>query len=619
MRRLLTAMITLLLLALLAVPVSAEGTAATTVTAMRTECVVEPDGACAVTLRFTVEFAPDTEDFAIPISPAAREIYCSAPYQLRSGDSCKLLVLEGNWSERSELTVSYRLAETVTDDGKAQKFFVQLLYPAWTCPISGYEVEVRLPGSFEGLPVFWSGYNGDLIENYMELSIDQGLIRAVLDSRQTLRDREAMSIELELPRDFFDLRFLAGKTVGVDRLLFLGLLGMTALFWLIFLRNLPILPKRQAMPPEGGNAGEVPYLLTGRAPDLALMVVQWASLGYLTVTRTRRGRLWLNRQIDMDTERKQVEREIFGALFARGDRCDLRSAEFLKAKRLAAEKPRSFWRERIFDPKGGSPLIFRLLALAAGLALCLACFDLLIASKSWRWYLIVPLTLLGTAACLGLQQLGGCLLRRHSLRTLILYLLSAAALLVLGKKSGLTALMLLNLLLQTAVGLLLRCGGRRTKEGAALAAELLGYRRWLLSASPEQLKGNLEADPQFFYRVLPFADALCVSRFLAGSLDGVRLEECSWLVWEGKPLRTAPAFYARFRRLMAGLRGERDPGAKRRPAKPKQQRQVSTRSAPPAEHSRSRRSGNSSSAARSGGQSRGNKTRPSNVKGRERE
>ena len=44
----------------------------------------------------------------------------------------------------------------------------------------------------------------------------------------------------------------------------------------------------------------------------------------------------------------------------------------------------------------------------------------------------------------------------------------------------------------------------------------------------------------------------------------IRLEECDWLHWEGKELRTAPAFLARYRRLMAGLRGERDPGIRRR-------------------------------------------------------
>ena len=619
MRRLFLAAITLLLLALLTTAVSADGTA---VTAMRTDCAVESDGACTVTLSFTAEFAPDTRDFAIPIASAARDIYCSAPYTVKAGTGCKLLVLQGNWTGRAEFTVSYRLAETVSDDGKTQTFEVQLLCPAWTCSISGYEAEIRLPGSFDAMPVFLSGYYGDLIDNYLDIQITDGTIRAVLNAKQTLRDRESMSVQLKLPTDYFDLRFLAGKTVEVDRLLFLGLLLLTALYWLIFLRNLPILPKRQAMPPEGGNAGEVPYLLTQRAPDLALMVVQWASLGYLTVSRTRRGRLWLTRQIDMDTERKQVEGEIFGALFARGDRCDVRSAEFLKAKRLAAEKPRGFWQDRIYDPKGGSPLLFRLIALCAGLVLCLACFDLLIASKSWRWFVIAPLTLLGTAACLALQQLGGCFLRRHSLRTLLLALVSAAALFILGRKSGLTAFMLLNLLLQTAVGLLLRCGGRRTKEGTALAAELLGYRRWLLSASSEQLKSNLEADPQFFYRVLPFADALQAGRLLAGGLNEVRLEGCDWLVWEGKPTRTAPAFYARYLRLMAGLRGERDPGAKRRPAQAKPQRQVSTRVTPPASRGTSARSrrgmGSLSPARRSGDRSRGNKTRSGNVKERSR-
>ena len=594
MRNLCRAALTLLVLLLLATTVSAEETS---VTAMVTDCAVEADGACTVTMRVTVDFAPETAGFSIPISPAAMNITCSAPYTLRTGNGCKRLELNGPCSGRSELTVSYRLAETVTDRGTAQEFSIQLLYPAWTCPISGYEVNVSLPGSFESMPAFLSGYYGDLIDNYMEITIDDGTVHAVLNAAQTLRDHEAMSMQLELPEGFFDLRFLAGKTARVDRLLFFGLLALATGYWLIFIRNLPILPKRQAMPPEGGNAGEIPFVLTNRAPDLALMVVQWASLGYLTLTRTRKGRIYLTRQIDMDTERKRFEVEIFHALFARGDHCDVRSAEYLKARRLAAEKPRHYWQDRVYDPKGGSAPLVRLLALGAGLALCLACFDLWVASKSWRWFVIVPLTLAGGAACLALQQLGGFLLRRHSVRTAILAVLGTVFLLFAGKKSGLTILMLLNVMTQLAVGLLLRCGGRRTAEGAVLAAELLGYRRWLLSSSSRQLRSNLEADPQFFYRVLPFAEALRVGRMLAGSFDDARLEGCDWLYWEGKALKTAPAFYARFCRLMAGLRGERDPGARRRRA-PKAQRAVSTRGTLP----------NNS----------GNKNTARNVKGRSR-
>ena len=573
MRRMLLGLLTVLLLALLSTTVFADGTA---VTAKTTECDVERDGACTLSLRFTVEFAPGTESFDVPISAAARDVVCPLKYTVVAGEGCKLLRLSGPLSGKMEITVSYRLAETVTDNGENQVFSVQLLYPQWTCPISGYEVELRLPGSFESLPVFVSGYYGDHIDNYMEIGIQNGTIHAVLNAKQTLQDHEAMSVSLELPRDFFDLRFLAGKTIRVDRLLFLGLLLMAAAYWAVFLRNPPVLPKRQAMPPEGGNAGAIPFVLTDRSPDLALMIVQWASLGYLTLSRTHTGHVQLTRQIDMDTERKHFECEIFQTLFSRGELCDVRSAEYLKARRLANEKTRQFWQNRVYDPKAGSTLFFRLLALGAGLILCLACFDAWVASKSWRWLAIIPLSLLGTAACHAIQELGGFLLRRHSLRTLFLAVLSAAFLFITGKNGGLLALMALNLLVQLAVGLLLRCGGRRTRSGAARAAELLGYRRWLLAAPKELLELNLEADPQYFYRILPFADALRVSRAVAGTLGKTRLEPCDWLIWEGKTPRTAPAFLARYERVMAGLRGERDPGLPpKRP--PVRDRQVSTR------------------------------------------
>ena len=576
-RRLITAGLTVLLLLLLATTASAEGTV---VTSLHTDCAVEADGACTLTLRISVNFAPGTETFSIPIDPAAKDVSCSLPHSLRNGDGCRLVTLSGALSGPMELTVSYRLAETVTDDGDHHQFAVQLLFPAWTCAIEAYEVTVRFPGVFDALPTFYSGYYGDLIDNYMTISIDRGQVHAVLNSKQTLQDHEAMSMRLQLPRDFFDLRFLAGKTVPVDRLLFLALLVLTVLYWAVFLRNLPILPRRQVMPPAACGAGEIPFVLTNRAPDLALMVVQWASLGYLTLTRTRRGRVTLTRLMDMDTERRKLEGEIFRTLFSRGDLCDVRSAEYWKAKNLAAEKARKFWQNRVYDPKAGAPVFFRLLALAAGLALCLACFDLWVASKSWRWLLILALTLLGGAACLALQQLGGALLRRHSLRTLLLGGLGALYLAIAGKGGGLVWLMLLNIAAQTAVGLLLRCGGRRTKAGMALAAELLGYRRWLLSADADQLHTNLAADPQFFYRVLPYADALRAGRYVAVTLAETRLEGCDWLNWEGKPARTAFVFYGRYCRLLSALRGEREPGARRRAAAAAQ-RTVSTKTVLP--------------------------------------
>ena len=554
MRKLL---ITLLLLLGLAAPVYAEGTAS--VTALDTQCTVERDGACTVTLQ--VRIRPEgAESFVIPVSASAAEIQVvGASYTLEPGADYTGVRLELDSYRAADVTVSYRLAETVTDNGSEQVFDVVLLHPAWACPIESYELTIRLPEAFTGLPVFESGYYRDLIDNYMDVRINGGVIHAVLNSKQTLRDHEQITMRLNLPAGYFDLRFLAGKTAKVDRLLFFMLLVLTLAFWAVLMRNFPILPKRQAMPPEGGNAGEIPFLLTRQKPDLALMVIQWASLGYLTIHRNKKGRIVLYRQIDMDNERKRCEVEVFRCLFSRSDLCDTRSAEYGKAKKLAVDQMRDYWQDRIYSKKAGSPLIFRLLAIAAGVALCVCCSDLALPPRSWRWFAILPLSLAGGAACFCLQRLSGILLRRQAVRTGILCVLSLVYLLVLGSKGGCGKLMLLCIALQLLVGLLLRLGGKRTKDGDSQAAELLGFRRYLISTPSAVLQGHLQTDPQYFYRVLPFADALQAGSFLAGSFDRIKLEPCDWLVWEGKPMLTVRGFYRRYCRLMAALRGEREP------------------------------------------------------------
>ena len=531
----------------------------TVVTSMQTECTIAEDGSCLYEMHATVEFEPGTEDFVIPVSTRARDLNLTgAKYRVERGSEYNRVVLLGTYSGPVELTVTYSLAETVTAVGNDQVFEINLLYPAWSCAIQGYSVLIHLPKPFETLPTILSGYYGDLIDNYMEITIQDGDLSAVLNSKQVLQDHEAMSLSLNLPGDYFDLRFLAGKTVRIDKLIFLVLLALSAVFWFVFVRGRIPLPKRQAMPPVGSNPGEIPLVLTDRKPDLALMLIHWASLGYLVIHRSRKGRVWLTMQIDMGNERKPYEIETFRTLFHRGDTCDLRSREFSKAAELAVSQTTSYWRKRVFG-KGWGTTLLRLLTAAAGAALCLACFDLLIPPKSWRWFAILPLSALGGLACWLVQSLGGSLLRRHSVRTILLGLGGLLFLLLVGRRSGIGKLMLLCMAAQAVVGFLVRCGGRRTRTGYSLATELLGYRRWLLSTNSAAFQTSLEADPQFFYRSLPYADALRVSKLFAGSFEGLHLEACDWLDWEGKPVRSARGFYVRYERLMRALRGEREP------------------------------------------------------------
>ncbi len=527
---------------------------------MAAKCTVAHDGSCLIEISAVLEFSKEVSDFTIPIARKAKDVHLSgADCKVSASEKYTLLTLTGAHSGTLDLRLSYRLAETVTPRSDSQLFQVTLLHPAWVCPIKAYRFTLQMPAEFDAYPTILSGYYGYLIDNYMTVTIEGGVVYAELSSRQYLADHEAMSVEIELPDGYFDLRFLAGKTVKVDRLLFLMLLGLALVYWFFLLRGRFIVPRRQTMPPVGRNAGEIPYLLTAKKGDLALMVVQWASLGYLTIHRTRKGGVYLTRQIDMGTERQSYEASVFRAMFKRSDHCDVRSAEYLRARDLAVERTQDEWRPRIFASKSGSAALLRLLAAAAGLCLCLACLDIAVAPRSWRWFLIVPLALLGGAGCWCLQLSGGCLLRRHSLRTLALCAVSVLYLLILGGKGGMGKLMFLCLLFQVLVGWAVRCGGRRTREGTSVAAELLGFRRYLLSSSSRTLRNNLQTDPQYFYQVLPYADALQVGRIFAAAFENTRLEPCDWLDWSGSQKKTAPGFYRRYQLLMAKLRGERPP------------------------------------------------------------
>ena len=54
-----------------------------------------------------------------------------------------------------------------------------------------------------------------------------------------------------------------------------------------------------------------------------------------------------------------------------------------------------------------------------------------------------------------------------------------------------------------------------------------------------------------------------MDRIFTNSFERFQLELCDWLDWEGRPARMARTFYTRYVRLMAELRGEREPLALR--------------------------------------------------------
>ena len=71
------------------------------------------------------------------------------------------------------------------------------------------------------------------------------------------------------------------------------------------------------------------------------------------------------------------------------------------------------------------------------------------------------------------------------------------------------------------------------------------------SVTQSQLQSRLAQDSQYFYRILPYAEAMGLGRSLARTLGDTALEQCDW--YQGaKPVpRTAAGFYSSLREALS--------------------------------------------------------------------
>ena len=93
----------------------------------------------------------------------------------------------------------------------------------------------------------------------------------------------------------------------------------------------------------------------------------------------------------------------------------------------------------------------------------------------------------------------------------------------------------------------------RQENDKKLLGQVLGFRRFLLRVSPSHLAMRLQRDPQYFYKMLPYAEALGLGAQFAGKFAETELEACDWYD-EAKELpHQASGFYSRWKETMAML------------------------------------------------------------------
>lgn len=533
MRRIFTGILTLCLMLALAITAAA----ATEASHIGAYATVSNDGSCSVTLTVTVKLE-QAEDLRFPVPRNASSITVNGS-RVRASvtDTARMVDLSGiigGMTGEFTFTVHYLISNVIgTGENGVRELQLPIL-SGFSYPVSGLDFSVTLPGEVAEKPHFSSGYHQTDIEKHLTFSVEGASVTG--SALQALKDHEILMMTMPVSEQMFPKKEVLTPDLAFcnTAMAICGILAL--LYWLVFLRNRLPRAELQTAGPEGYGAGELGSVLTLRGTDLTMMVFSWAKLGYVQITRERRGNVQIHKQMDMGNERSDFERQVFRKLFSRRQTVNTAGTFYAElCQSLAKAKPQL---TAFMHPRTGSILPFRILAALVGLFGGVNLGIALSSGAALKWFLTILLALGSFAGSYLAQRWAEGLFLRDK-NKLRLGLALGACWLLLSAASGDTTTGIWVFLAQMTAGLMATFGGRRTSAGQQAAANVLGLRRYLRKVSAQQLQYVCRNDPEYFFSLAPEAMALGMDKTFAKRFGAMRLPECPYLYMAGGSPMTA--------------------------------------------------------------------------------
>ena len=549
MRRIIALLICIFLLA---VPVRAANTAPS----VRSTAVVNENGTCVVTIEADIRLDEPARGLKFPLGKDIQSVTLNgsnAPLTQSEGiTSVNLSHLDGKTGLYS-CSIVFEINSVVqTDDAGKQTVTVPLLY-GFPYPVEQMSFSVTMPSEFDTVPAFYSGYHGQDIERQMSASKTGTQIHGSIV--QPLKDSETLFMTLTAPEGMFPAAQTFGGSLTFDAIAMGVCVALALLYWLLRLRCLPHLAPRRSTPPEGICAGQIPTCLVRSGADLPVMVLQWAQLGYLIIHLDDNGRVFLHKKMNMGNERSVFEQRCFRDLFGRKMMLDATGYRFQKV----CEKASALSRRQA--PGHRSPTVsvkvFRLLSALTGAFAGVAMGDAVSTHHTWRIVLMAGLGL-GCFLLCWLIQDGMAQLHLRSKASLKLTALLCPIILVAGWICGGFGYGLAAVAWNLLAGLLAAYGGQRTDNGIRIYTEILGLRRHMRKASPQELQRILAANRNYYFELAPYALLFGLDKTFAEKFGQARLPACTWLV-SGIDSRRAPDWYTQLREVYKTMNRDRRP------------------------------------------------------------
>lgn len=524
MRKLLITLFCLVLVFALAASAWADTTAPT----VSVYATVSGNGSCQVSIHVTLKLDQAQKNLAFPVPANARNVRLNGTrVSTRTQGDIKNIDLSrtlGGSAGEFNFTVSYTLKKVVSYQETGVPLITVPLLSGFAYPIEMLEFSVTIPGPVTAKPAFTSGYHQATIEQSLSAEASGNSVTGY--SLKNLKDQETLVMTLEVDPQMFPAPGTPLEASVLDDIGILVCVALGLLYWLFKLRCKPLRPQKTDLPPAGFGPGEMGSLLTFHGADLTMMVFGWAQLGYILIQPERSKRVFLHKRMDMGNERSAFEQRCFNNLFAGKKLVDTSGYRYaMLCRKMHVLSPMV---RPLISSRSGNPKLFALLCAGAGLFGGMSMGFALGGSVVLQWFLAVLLAPLGAYSAWTIQKWADCLVL-HDKQKLRTALYHCAGWVLLGLIAGIPLTGFAMAAFQLLAGLMAAYGIRRTEEGLQTARQVLGLRKYLKRMDKNELARILQADPDYFHALAPYALAMGVLKPFARSFGKSGISACPYL------------------------------------------------------------------------------------------
>lgn len=437
---------------------------------------------------------------------------------------------------------TYTIQTRDLDLNGLQSFYMDIVGSGWSDTVEHVDFSITLPSAWPEKITFYGGAAGNDVPLNQKYTISGNTLRGSYS--QPIFEGQALTIKADLPAGYFD--FIPATDYSIPAILFTTLIGVLMLFaYFRYGRDEKSVETVEFNPIPGLSSAQVGFIFDGfvDSRDVLSLIIEWAAKGYLMITENSKSSFTLTKLNPIADTEIRAEKTLFNALFMGRDEVTnkelentfyqhLQHAQADIHRHFQGNKGRNIFRHdstvikfllgflsmippylvlasliyvKSFD--AGSALFFPLPVVASGLFVTILYAIML---QKWRSLRLVakigyvlPLILVG-----------------------LIFIISIFGIFVwtggaLWKFVLLIIVMFVNLNLVSIMD-------KRTRLGTEYLGRILGLKNFIAVAEKDRLEMLVAEDPEYFYKVLPYAYVLNVSDVWSKKFESIAIPQPSW-------------------------------------------------------------------------------------------